>query len=481
MYSPVAAMRDMRMPDAGLERPLVEPGEGDEDSRMDYEEVLNSAKLTKLQILGVIVCGLGNATDAVEVLSLSYVLPELHDMPTADKGMLSGGVFLGMLVGAVVAGLLADTQGRRPVLLASMALNFVFTLTFSVSSGVLVMTVLRFLTGCGVGGAVPVVFSLASEIVPARRRGAAISVVAAFWMIGSIAVALMAWAVIPTLGWRPFIALCSIPAFANACLCLFLVGESPRFLLLVGRIREATAAALRLTGLEGLPRGELLKDLQGVAYGERDKRSSMEQVRELTTGKHGRETWLLCGVTAGMGFGWYGLIMWMPTLFKARHVNLCLDPTAPQECVYQSALIAASSNLPGNLFSILLMDKMSRKGLLICSSLLTAVAALLGYISRTPWELGAAFCLFNGVSVLTWNALDVVSTESFPTALRGTSMGMLSSVGRIAATGAQFVYAFPAFAPPSPNPILASTVAIALSCAAALFLPETVGSAMEDV
>lgn len=128
------------------------------------QEVLDSSPLSKAQKLGVLICGIGNGIDAVEVLSLSYVLPELKSMPTSHKGMLSGAVFIGMLAGAVAAGFLADRQGRRPVLIGAMALNGFFTLGFAMSHDILTMAALRFLTGCGVGGAVPVVFSLASEV-----------------------------------------------------------------------------------------------------------------------------------------------------------------------------------------------------------------------------------------------------------------------------------------------------------------------------
>ena len=121
-----------------------------------------------MQWVTVLICGMCNGTDAVEVLSLSFVLPMFtNEMTIQEQGYLSAAVFLGMLVGAVGAGCLADAHGRRPILIASMVCNGIFTLAFSLSHGLVAMSALRFLTGCGVGGAVPVVFSLASEVRPA--------------------------------------------------------------------------------------------------------------------------------------------------------------------------------------------------------------------------------------------------------------------------------------------------------------------------
>jgi len=130
---------------------------------VDYDEALDASPVSSRQWIIVAICGMGNATDAVEVLSMSYVLPVI-ELSTSEKGILSSAVFAGMLAGAVVAGFCADRYGRKPILLASMLVNAACTLGFALSSHIVALAALRFLTGCGVGGAVPVVFSLASEV-----------------------------------------------------------------------------------------------------------------------------------------------------------------------------------------------------------------------------------------------------------------------------------------------------------------------------
>jgi MFS family permease len=109
----------------------------------------------------MLTCGLANATDAIEIMSLSYIFPMIEeDMPAWTKGAMSSAVFGGMLLGALVCGGLTDALGRRPVLIATMGMNAVFTLFFAASRGHDSMVVLRFLTGFGCGGSVPVVFAV---------------------------------------------------------------------------------------------------------------------------------------------------------------------------------------------------------------------------------------------------------------------------------------------------------------------------------
>lgn len=446
---------------------------------VDYEEALTASQVSARQWCILVTCGLGNACDAIEALSLSYVLPVI-DLSTSEKALLSSTVFMGMLAGSVAAGFAADSCGRKPVLFVSILLNAIFTVGFSLSTSIFALGICRFFTGCGVGGAVPVAFALVSEIMPTRVRGAAVSIVAAFWMLGSVAVALTAWSVIPRGGWRPFSAVCSLPALSCAIATFFLAVESPRYLLLSGRDRAADDAFRRLTERDGAAttsrggrRGVefTLRPIEAPSASDMQQ-SAYSRLMKLASPALLRLTVVLGIVTACLGFGWYGLVMWMPSLFASRHVDLCIDSSHnTMDCTYQSALVATMSLLPGEIFSVVAMDRMSHEKLLASSGAIAAFAALLASIAVHPWQLGAAYCAFMACSACAWNALDVLYTESFPPSSRGTSIGLLTSIRQIAAILAQVVFASPAFAPPSSLPMLCSTVAMAISCACAMFLP----------
>ena len=116
---------------------------------------------------------LGNAADAVEVMSIGLVLPNLTHLSDADKGALTAAVFAGALVGAVAWGLAGDLVGRRPALVASLLLNGLSALASSaVGERLGALCACRFFAGIGVAGANAVAFTLLPEFLPASRRGA---------------------------------------------------------------------------------------------------------------------------------------------------------------------------------------------------------------------------------------------------------------------------------------------------------------------
>lgn len=150
---------------------------------------------------------LGNAADAVEVMSIGLVLPNLTHLSDADKGALTAAVFAGALVGAVAWGLAGDLVGRRPALVASLLLNGLSALASSaVGERLGALCACRFFAGIGVAGANAVAFTLLPEFLPASRRGAGVVVLASGWMCGSVYSAAVGWIVIPKSGWRAFLA-----------------------------------------------------------------------------------------------------------------------------------------------------------------------------------------------------------------------------------------------------------------------------------
>lgn len=125
--------------------------------------------------------------------------------------------------------------------------------------------------------------------------------------------------------------------------------------------------------------------------------------------------------------------MWIPTLFDAT--GLDLDP-------YQDSFLVAAANLPGNIMAALLIDRVGRKSLL-AGTLVAACLCAIGFAFSTGSEAAVvtAACLMNAVSVGTWNVLDALSVEHFPTPLRTSAMGVLSASGRLGSIAGQLVMA----------------------------------------
>jgi MFS family permease len=238
------------------------------DLGVDEEPASASAAITSeraVELVGfgsfhvwlTLILTLGNAADAVEVLSIALVLPNLTHLSDADKGALTAAVFAGALVGAVAWGLAGDLVGRRPALVASLLLNGLFALASSaVGEHLGALCACRFFAGIGVAGTNAVAFTLLPEFLPASKRGVGVVVLASGWMCGSVYSAAVGWSVIPKRGWRAFLAASSAPALVAAAAAAARVPESPRFLCARGRCLEAAAvmrAVARRTKKSRLP------------------------------------------------------------------------------------------------------------------------------------------------------------------------------------------------------------------------------------
>ncbi|CAM9866041.1 unnamed protein product [Pylaiella littoralis] len=406
--------------------------------------------------------------------------------PLNSAELLTAAVFVGMLVGGILVGSAADRLGRRRCLIISLAVNCTFAAVSSAAPSVGWLIAARVCAGLGVGGSIPVVFTLAAELVPTAIRGAMVSLVASFWMVGSVFAATAAWVLLGDgfdgsriiLGgtWRQYAMVAALPAATALVLTVFFVPESPRFLAKAGRYNEMSAVLRRMTNAPVYLPPELLAKQQPVKregpnltarwqswryslggggyhnvsgsatnnVGDDDASSWERGAQE--EGFHGgvmrvlcpgndtrlkRSTIVLVIVWFSLSYSTYGVATWNNQLFADVGLS---NP-------YLCSFIYSISTLPGNVGSIFLVGRVGRKRLLSTSMALAALAATLfalGSGSGAAVVVSAA-CLFNAFSTCGWNALGVVSTEAFPTAARVSGMAVVAAAGRLGSIAAQFV------------------------------------------
>lgn len=456
--------------------------------RLTYEEAVEEAGFGLFHWLLLVVCGWANASDAVEILCVSFLLPTARCdllLSSSDMGLLTASIFLGMMVGGYMWGYLADQRGRRRVLFMSLTVNGVFGGLASVAPWFWLFLLLRFISGIGVGGSIPVIFSYFSEFMPRLRRGAMISALATFWMAGNILAAGLAWLVIPktwaqfSLGslhfqsWRLFVVLCSVPSLTSALLFKLLLPESPKFLMEAAREKEAIHVFRVMFELNMWGKGKDFPEFSlctGSKHrGEPEEtrtrgspsntlacilRRGLLPIKQMFKGPLRSRSIVLFIIFYCISFGYYGLWMWFPELFERMEedggspcANVSLpSPLLNQSCypvktaVYMEGFVIAASNLPGNLFTILMIDSTGGKVLLSCSLLVSSLSVFLIYVVQTKGQSVLLSCIFSGVSVIAWNALDVVGTELYPTQLRSSALGFFTGVGRVAAIMGNVVF-----------------------------------------
>jgi AAHS family 4-hydroxybenzoate transporter-like MFS transporter len=137
---------------------------------------------------------------------------------------------IGMSVGAVAIGPVGDRFGRRPALLVSAVLFGVMTLLAATATSVATLALWRFLTGIGLGAALPGAVALMAEFTPARQRSQLVVMSLLGVPVGGIVGSALAAEIIPALGWRSIIVVGGVLPVAAAIVLFFTLPESPGFL-----------------------------------------------------------------------------------------------------------------------------------------------------------------------------------------------------------------------------------------------------------
>ncbi|XP_072242825.1 synaptic vesicle glycoprotein 2B-like [Leuresthes tenuis] len=225
-----------------------------EELSEQYEDIMEDCGHGKFQWTLFVVLGFALMADSVECFVVAFVLPSAEKdlcLSNAEKGTLGLVVFMSMMVGAFLWGGLADKVGRQRCLIVALEINCVFAFLSSFAQGYGFFLFFRLLSGLGIGGTVPIVYSYFSEFLQMDKRGEHLSWLCMFWMIGGIYASFTAWGIIPRYGWgfsmgtefqfhswRVFVLVAALPAITSLVGLTFMP-ESPRFLLENGKHDEA--------------------------------------------------------------------------------------------------------------------------------------------------------------------------------------------------------------------------------------------------
>jgi MFS family permease len=411
------------------------------------EQALDRIGAGAYQRMALLTTGLANAADAAEILAIGLVLPAAKGDLSLDahpwaRSAITSSVFLGMLLGGLIFGPLGDRAGRRPTLALSLLINGACGALSALAPSASLLALARFFAGVGVGGSVPVVFAWLAEVVPRAARGQWLVFLAAFWMVGSLFSATLGLLIIPRAGWRLFLLAVTAPAFGSAACSIFLMDESPRQALVRGRPEVAARTLRRMAAMNGRPfsparGGFALAPLPVAPIAPAAASSSTPPLRAwlarsllpykqlLKPPLRQKTIPLLLGM-AGISGGWYSLILWLPSYFERRGAAVGAG-------LYTQTLAVSAANLPGNIASAFLVDRAGRRATACGSMALAGLAALAFALAPpTPGVSLASACVFNGVSVIGWNSLDLLGSESFPTSVRASAVGLMGAAGRLA-------------------------------------------------
>ncbi|WP_028221291.1 MFS transporter [Paraburkholderia oxyphila] len=366
--------------------------------------------------------------DSVDLGTMTFVLGSIKKefgLSSAQAGLVASASFFGMTLGAAAAGLLADRFGRRPVFQWSMVLWGVASYLCSTAHDVNSLIVYRILLGFGMGMEFPIAQALLSEFVPSAQRGRMVALMDGFWPLGFITAGIVAYFVLPALGWRTVFALLAIPA-VFVLVVRRIVPESPRWLEHRGRLADADrvvseveARVMRSVGLSSLPAPALIAS-PAVSH----RRGALREIWSRAYRRRTVMVWLLWFFAL---LGFYGLTSWLGALLQQAGF-------AVTKSVLYTVLISLGG-IPGFLCAAWLVERWGRKPTCIASLVGGGVMAFA--YGQTALH-GASIALLIGTGLVMqfflfamWAALYTYTPELYGTGARATGSGFASAVGRV--------------------------------------------------
>lgn len=382
------------------------------------EQTLDQAGTGPFQRILLAVLGLVWAADAMQVLAVGFTatsIAKTFNLTVAQALQTGTFFFLGMFLGAVLFGRLADRFGRRTVLLITVACDALFGLLSALAPNFGLLLMLRFLTGIAVGGTLPVDYAMMAEFLPTKNRGRWLVMLEGFWAVGTVIIALAAWGT-SLVGienaWRYLFMVTAVPALVGIWLRLRLP-ESPMYLLKSGRPEEAKLVmnlVLRRNGKQELPLEARLETPQLVMS------------ESLLSPALRRYTLAVMAIWFLVSVSYYGIFIWIPAKLASEGFGFIRG--------YGFLVIMALAQLPGYALAAYGVEVWGRRKTLITFLFISAAACLVFTVATSVTLVGVAILTMSFALLGTWGALYAMTPELFPTALRASGMGGASAMAR---------------------------------------------------
>jgi MFS transporter, AAHS family, 4-hydroxybenzoate transporter len=383
----------------------------------NVQEFINAHPYSPFQRLILALCFLVVAIDGFDTALIGFIAPAIQSAwkigPAELTPLMMAGLF-GLLVGSFLFGPLSDRYGRKKLLLATTVLFALMSIFAGFSENITQLTVLRFFTGLGLGGALPNAITLCSEYTPDKRRASLVALMVCGFTVGMGASGLIATAIIPLLGWQWVLFIGGLIPLLLAPALALLLPESPHFLALKG-----TKDAKIRNVLNRIAPGELP---ESAKFAE-PQLASGSPVRQIFADGYGPGTILLwCAFFMSLLIV-YLVGNWLPIILTEAGIAKS-----------NALLITTGFHFGGSAGAIVLgklMDRFNEYNVLAISYGVSAI--VIAFISMasgalallTAGVLAAGFCISGGQV-----GLNALASGYYPPRSRGTGVSWANGLGR---------------------------------------------------
>lgn len=255
--------------------------------------------------------------DGFDTAAIGFIAPDIRShwqLTAGDLAPLFGAGLLGLTAGALLCGPLSDRFGRKRVIEFCVALFGLFSLLSAFAPDLQMLVFLRFLTGLGLGGAMPNTITMTSEYLPARRRGALVTLMFCGFTLGSAFGGVVSAQLVPLIGWHGILVLGGVLPLLLAVALIPLLPESPRW-----QIRRQLPQAVIAKNVSAIT-GERYTDTH--FWLDEPAAGAKGSISQLFTGRQLAITLMLWVVFFMSLLIIYLLSSWMPTLLNHRGIDL---------------------------------------------------------------------------------------------------------------------------------------------------------------
>jgi MFS transporter, AAHS family, 4-hydroxybenzoate transporter len=386
---------------------------------IDVVDFIDSQPVGGFQIRLLLTCAAVLFLDGFDTQAMGYVAPALAKEWGLSKAALgpvfSAGLF-GLMIGALLFGPLADRVGRKKIIILSTLAFGIGALLTAAVQDMTMLLVIRFLTGLGLGGAMPNAIAMTSEFNPQRRRATMVMIMFCGFSVGAALGGMLAAGLIPYYGWRSVFIVGGVAPLIMVPILAFKLPESVRFLALHGNAPARVAELLgRIDPKAGFA--------TGTRFVIREPHLAGLPVAHLFRERRAATTLLLWVVFFMSLLDLYFLSNWLPTVLND------LGATVSEAVVIGSMLQVGG--VVGTFALGSLIDRFSFRALaLVYFGAVFAIGAI-GQLSHstvlvTIAIFAAGFCIVGGQI-----AANALAAAFYPTSVKATGVGWALGIGRI--------------------------------------------------
>jgi MFS family permease len=412
------------------------------------------------QLLMLLLTGGIMFAEGAEMLVMGSITTLLHDhweLNALVRGAMVSIVFVGFSAGNLLSGFIGDQRGRKASILLAYLLIGGFGLLTSTAWSPAVMVTLRFFVGVGCGVGFPSVYSLIPEVTPTHMRGIISAIMIGFMPGGELFAALLVLWIDPNLeqttehcelgydaaqwvegysrcSWRSLCLYSALPAFVFFSLALFLLRESPHFLMARGRTEEAEKVLGEIDAYNHWPSPAPKREPLKPPTVEEAKADTNDPgaLAVMRSPKFFVTTCFMCFAHFTKDFSVFGLAYVFPQFFQGYGHG----------SVANHLIVTALLALPGVALAVAVMRTtwIGHITAMRTASALTAIAAL-GMLEISPTALAVPCAYALKFLSLVYFIITVIYTaEVFPSKYRNTSVGLCTALGRVGSISAPLLF-----------------------------------------